>query len=367
MSVQRDEKRNTFHVFISTTDINGNSKAIHKRGFKTKREAQKWEREYKTNSSGELHMPFKDFVTQVYLPALEPRLKKSTWLTKTNMIYKHVLPFFGEMKLDEIGNNEIMKWQNMMLKAKNPKNKKPFSKSYLMSVNTQVTAIFSYAMKYYGLNRNPAHVVGNMGSEDEIDMKFWTLDQYNRFAEAMRDEPIYYYAFQILYWAGIREGELLALTFKDIDFKKGTLRIDKTLHRFNGVDVITPPKTKQSYRTITLPSFLLQEMQEYKDMVYQPTENDRMFGFYKSSLTRAMARGTKKAGLPRIRVHDLRHSAVSLLIEKGFSALAIGQRIGHKAVDITYRYAHLFPTVQIDMAKTLDNAAKEMEDVQKKH
>lgn len=76
-----------------------------------------------------------------------------------------------------------------------------------------------------------------------------------------------------------------------------------------------------------------------------------------------MKRGSKAAGVKKIRVHDLRHSAVSLLIDMGFSALAIAERVGHESVDITYRYAHLFPTKQEEMANKLDIERMEKGDV----
>lgn len=82
--------------------------------------------------------------------------------------------------------------------------------------------------------------------------------------------------------------------------------------------------------------------------------SDRMFPVTKSYIYRAMQQGCKKSGVKRIRVHDLRHSHVSLLIDKGFTALAIADRMGHEATDITFRYAHLFPTVQAEMADVLD-------------
>lgn len=68
-----------------------------------------------------------------------------------------------------------------------------------------------------------------------------------------------------------------------------------------------------------------------------------------------MDRGAKKSGVKRIRIHDLRHSHISLLIEMGFSAVAIADRVGHESIDITYRYAHLFPSTQNEMADRLSN------------
>lgn len=168
------------------------------------------------------------------------------------------------------------------------------------------------------------------------------------------DKPVSYYAFQMLYWTGIREGELLALTPADFDFEHGTVKISKTYQRFKGEDIITSPKTKKSNRTIQMPEFLCTQMQEFFKMQYGLKKKDRIFTVTKSYLHHEMDRGAKEANIKRIRIHDLRHSHVSLLIDMGFSATAIADRVGHESIDITYNYAHLFPSRQLEMANKLN-------------
>ena len=152
----------------------------------------------------------------------------------------------------------------------------------------------------------------------------------------------------------LTKAELFALTPADIDFEKQTVTISKTFHRSKGRDIITSPKTKKSNRTIKMPPFLCEEMQEYIKMLYDIKPDERLFTVTKSYLNHEMERGAKQAGVKKIRVHDIRHSAVSLLINMGFSVLAIGERMGHETEKITYRYAHLFPTVQTEMAEKLE-------------
>ena len=197
-----------------------------------------------------------------------------------------------------------------------------------------------------------------MGSEERKEMLFWTKEEYQKFSEAMMDKPISYYAFQMLYWCGIREGELLALTPADFDFEKGTVKISKSYQRLNGRDVITSPKTKKSNRTIKMPQFLCEEMQECISMMYGLKKKDRIFTITKYYLHHEMDRGSKQAGVKRIRIHDLRHSHISLLIDMGFSAVAIADRVGHESIEITFRYAHLFPSKQTEMANKLDDLGK---------
>ena len=193
-----------------------------------------------------------------------------------------------------------------------------------------------------------------MGKKKNREMLFWTKDEYLKFADVMMDKPLSYYAFEMLYWTGIREGELLALTPANFDFEKQTVTINKSFQHLNGRDIITSPKTEKSNRTIKLPNFLCDEIQDYLKMLYDVGLEDRMFPVTKSYLHREMDRGAKEAGVKRIRIHDIRHSHVSLLIDMGFSATAIADRVGHESIDITYNYAHLFPSKQAEMADKLD-------------
>ena len=170
----------------------------------------------------------------------------------------------------------------------------------------------------------------------------------------MMDKPISFYAFEMLYWCGIRLGELLALVPADFDFVKSTVTINKSYQRINREDVVTEPKTPKSNRTIKMPDFLCREIQEYLKSLYGYASSDRMFPITKSYLHHEMNRGAKASGVKRIRVHDIRHSHVSHLIELGFSAVAIADRVGHESIDITYRYAHMFPSKQEEMADRLD-------------
>jgi integrase len=146
----------------------------------------------------------------------------------------------------------------------------------------------------------------------------------------------------------------LALTLGDFDFAKKTVSITKTFQHLKGKDVITEPKTPKSNRTVEMPDFLVEDIRDYVGTLYDLKPEERLFPLSKSYLYRKMEQGSKATGLQRIRVHDLRHSHVSLLIHMGYSAVAIAERMGHESIDITFRYAHLFPTVQRQMAADLN-------------
>ena len=357
MSVYRDQKTNKWMVYYRYTDWQGERKQTTKRGFATKREALAWEREQLNKTTADLTMTFDSFL-EMYTADVKSRVRQNTWHTKEHIIRTKIQPYFGKRKLAQIKPKDIIAWQNEMLNYRD-KDGEPFSPVYLKTIHNQLSAIFNHAVKYYGLRENPAAKVGNMGKAKSREMLFWTQEEYEKFAFAIMDNPISYYAFEMLYWCGIREGELLALTPADFDFVKGTVSITKSYQRIDGQDIITDPKTPKSNRVIKMPDSLTEEIREFISQFYHISKHDRLFDINKSFLHREMKRGSKEAGVKRIRIHDLRHSHISLLIEMGYSAVAIADRVGHESIDITYHYAHLFPSTQTDMADKLNHFRQE--------
>ena len=148
-----------------------------------------------------------------------------------------------------------MQWQNELLSQRDDDGK-GYSQTYLRTIQNQLNAIFNHAVKYYDLPKNPCLVNKKMGKSNAKEMLFWTKDEYLRFAEEMKTKPISYYAFEILYWTGVRVSELLALTPADFDFENRKMVITKQLQVVHGKKKIMPPKTEKGNRTIDLPDFL---------------------------------------------------------------------------------------------------------------
>ena len=253
-------------------------------------------------------MTFRSFVEH-YEEDRRSRIKDSTWGSKEHIIRTKLLPYFGKLKMSSITPQQIVRWQNELINYRD-KDGAPYSPVYLKSIQNQISAIFNHAVRYYNLKENPCKKAGSMGKKKNREMAFWAKEEYLQFIDAMMDKPLSFYAFEMLYWCGIREGELLALTPADFDFDKRTVTIDKTFQHTGGKDIITPPKTEKSNRTITMPRFLADEMQEYLKMQYNIGLDDRMFPVTKSYLYREMQRGCQETGVKRIRIHDLRHPYV---------------------------------------------------------
>ncbi|MGN0421593.1 MAG: tyrosine-type recombinase/integrase [Lachnospiraceae bacterium] len=361
MPAYRDEKNNSWYAKFNYKNWKGETKFTTKRGFATKREAVEYENEFKKHIAGDLDMNFEEFV-KLYREDHYPRIRVSTAANKDNIINTKLIPYFKKFKITEIKAKDIVKWQNTLLNYRNPQTGKPYSKTYLKTVHNQLSAIMNFAVKYYDLSENPVEKAGSIGISNAEEMQFWTLDEYLQFADAMMEEPFFYYCFEVLYWGGLREGELLALTYDDFDFVNKTISVTKTYQVIKGKEIIGPTKTAKGTRIVSMPDRLCDEMKDYFKMCYNK-ENTRAFPTSKSVLTRAMARGTKKAGVKKIRIHDLRHSHVSLLINLGFSAVDIAKRVGHESITITLRYAHMFPSAQAQMMNKINNLLNEETEV----
>ena len=226
MPAYKDNRQGTWYASFYFENWQGVKQKKLKRGFATKKDALAWEREFLLQQAADLTMTFEAFV-EIYITDKKKRLRENTWSTKEHIIRTKILPYFKEKRLSEIKPRNVIAWQNEMLNYRD-KNGKAYSPTYLKTLHGQLSAILNHAVRFYGLKSNAAATAGCMGSEKHKEMLFWTKEEYLKFAEVMMDKPQSYYAFEVLYWCGIREGELLALTPADFDLDKGLLSITKS-------------------------------------------------------------------------------------------------------------------------------------------
>lgn len=347
MKAEKDPNTGKWFIQFRYTNWQGERKKSTKRGFNTKREAEEWLRRFLMEQSCDFNMRFDSFV-KLYFEDCESRLKKHTIRNKKYIVDLKILPYFGKKKLNEITPANVRKWQNELIN-------KGYSQTYLRTVHNQLSAIFNHAVKLYGLSSNPCHKTGSMGKNKAKEMLFYTKEEFDKFLNAVMDKRLSYICFMVFFWTGIREGELLALTKEDVDFDKKELQINKSYQRLECEDVITIPKTDKSNRVIHLPDFLLDDLKDYINHVYEMEPTQRLFPVTKSYLGREMKRGSKISGMKKIRVHDLRHSHAALLIEMGMPVLAISERLGHEKIETTLNiYGHLYPNKQKQLANQLN-------------
>ena len=209
MAVYKDKKRGTWYTSFPYVDWTGKRCRKLKRGFLTKKEAQNWENHFKLQKANSLDMTFEDFYG-IYEADVKPKSRYNTWCTKEHIIKTKILPYFKDLSMRDITPRDIIKWQNIMRESINNKGKE-YMGTYLKTVQAQLSSIFNHAVRFYELPNNPVRVAGPMGQNESDEMKFWTKEEYMKFIPTMANKPYSYMAFELLYWCGIRLGELRAL------------------------------------------------------------------------------------------------------------------------------------------------------------
>ena len=350
MPAYKDEKTGKWFAKFYYTNWQGIKKQKWKRGFATKKEALGFERDFLEQQSANPDMTFQNLY-EIYMEDMAARLKQSTLLTKKAVLQTHILPFFGSKPINEIKASDVRRWQAKLMSSPNN-----YSQTYLKKINTELNSIINYAKRFYDLNTNPCGKAGTIGKAKAEEMDYWTYDEYIAFREGVKDKPLSYICFEVLYWTGMREGELLALSLADIDLDNKTISINRTYQRIEGKDVFTSPKTRKSKRKIPIPDFLCQELSDYIQSRYMLDADERLFPVTKSYLSHEMIRGCKNTGVKKIRIHDIRHSHASLLINQGCDALMLADRLGHEKVSTTLNtYSHLFPHKQQELVHSLES------------
>ena len=350
MPAYKDEKTGKWFAKFYYTNWQGIKKQKWKRGFATKKEALGFERDFLEKQSANPDMTFQNLY-EIYMEDMAARLKQSTLLTKKTVLQTHILPFFGNKPINEIKASDVRRWQAKLMSSPNN-----YSQTYLKKINTELNSIINYAKRFYDLNTNPCGKAGTIGKAKAEEMDYWTYDEYIAFREGVKDKSLSYICFEVLYWTGMREGELLALSPADIDLDNKTISINRTYQRIEGKDVFTSPKTRKSKRKIPIPDFLCQELSDYIQSRYMLDADERLFPVTKSYLSHEMIRGCKNTGVKKIRIHDIRHSHASLLINQGCDALMLADRLGHEKVSTTLNtYSHLFPHKQQELVHSLES------------
>ena len=228
MPATRDGK--TWRSQFYYEDWQGVRHKKNKRGFKTKAEAEEWERNFRQQQQKDLDINFENFV-EIYFADMENRLRESTIKNKRYVFDLKVTPYFKKKKMCEIKTADIRAWQNELIKQ-------GYALTYLKSINNQLAALFNYAVRYYDLKDNPCRKAGSIGKSKADDMEFWTKQEFKQFLPSMEKKPEAKMAFMLLYWTGMRIGDdddKIRLNQRKPSKYKGLSRFgpEKNLQRIN--------------------------------------------------------------------------------------------------------------------------------------
>ena len=230
MSAYKDKTQGTWYVSFRYIDWTGKKTQKLKRGFKTKKEALNYEKEFIRKTAADMKMEMNSFIS-VYFEDKKNELKENSIRNKQHMMNKHIVPYFGTRKMNEITPAEIIQWQNAI-------QEKGYSKTYERMIQNQLNALFNHAQKIYNLKENSCKKVKKMGKSDANKLEFWTKAEYDSFIAGIEPESEDYLIFEILFWTGIREGDdddKIRLNQRKPSKYKGLRRFgpEKNLQRIN--------------------------------------------------------------------------------------------------------------------------------------
>ena len=332
-------------------DWQNESKRKVKRGFATRKEALEYERTFLDKGKKDPTLLFSTLVDE-YTADLSSRIKPTTLAHKKYVIQDKITPYFGKTRVCDIDPRKIRLWQNELIEYQDSSGR-GYAETYLRSIHTEMSAIMNYAVRYYGLEKNPCLAAGTIGKSKASEMTIWSREQFES-ALVYEKRPAYQLALCTLFYTGMRGGELLALTPADIPKGRKIIRINKNFAVVDGEELFLTPKTEGSIRDIAIHEKLYDDLQDYIDSL-ELEKDERIFYFKRSGLLHSLQKIIKKSGQPPIRIHDLRHSHASMLIEMGVPVTEISKRLGHDSPATTLRiYSHLYPGKERNVADLLD-------------
>ena len=353
MAQKKDEKTKKWFFYGKYIDpLTGKYKNYKRRGFKTKTEAKVAESLFLENieeiKKGNVLMSnlIKDYLEHCY-----KFMKDSSYISLSNRIKNHITPFFKDMHINDVTTDTIRKWKDYMTD-------KGLSLRYRKDIFIILSMIFNYADKYYNIDNRSCKKEGNFKEQErKKEMQFWTFEEFKKF-DSVIDDLEYKAFFNFLYYTGCRRGEAQAINWND--FSKGYKTVEINKNVFNKIKgepyKIQPPKTPESYRTISLPNFvisLLEQLYEQDSKIDGFSKNCFVFGVNKplsdTTIERRKNKFCKLANVKQIRIHDFRHSHASYLINNMPNdqnlILAISKRLGHSSPTTTLKiYAHMMPS-----------------------
>lgn len=351
MAVFKDKHTASWACKFRYRNWQGETKQYKKTGFKTQKEAKEYERAFLDKQQNCCDMTFQSLY-EYYIADCEVRMKPITVMNKESVFKTAILPYFGKLKVSDITPANVRQWQTALIKTGN------YRATTLRKFHKTLSTIFNYAIKVYGLKTNPCKIAGSMGNTKSKEMQIWTPDEFNRFMAELKGQPDKEALYMLLFYSGMRIGEACALTISDFDFENNTVSITKNYVVSKGKEFIYSPKTDKSKRTIMLPTTVMNKIRAYYFQLYDKRPDTRLFSLNEYTYRKCLSLYSEKAGVKRIRLHDLRHSHASLLIHMNVPIKQIAERLGHDNITITLNtYAHVYKEAEEALADKLEAIA----------
>ncbi|HFR4142331.1 TPA: tyrosine-type recombinase/integrase [Bacillus cereus] len=361
-TVKKDQNTKKWYFILTHgKKEDGKPRQFKKRGFKTKQEAHKAMLELEQSITlGTYIQPnkilYKEYLLERFLEDKMTKVKKQTLNTYRWIVEKHIIPAIGDVELTKLNPIIIQGLYNKLTKEK------VLSDENIQKVHTLINDSLKKAERWGLIARNPAALVDRPKAVKK-EITVWNVEEVRKFLKYAKKSGRYYIAFLLALTTGMRQGEILGLRWKDVDFENGCVRITQTLSS-DGKDLLPYTKTKSGSRTIDLPEETVTALKKHWLFIRRERERNcsyknldlvvcTEFGTptHKSNIRRVFKSIIKKADIPKIRFHDMRHTHATLLLLQGVNPKIVSERLGHADVRITLdTYSHLLPSMQRDTA-----------------
>lgn len=361
-----------FKLIIGIDPGTGKKVMTTRRGFKTKKEAQaayiKLKQEIDSGLLSKQSLLFEDIFKE-WWDIHSKTIKPSTKYSKLSKFDKHILPRFGKLKIKEITKGYCQKVINEIANEINSVN----------DIRIQANLVFKYAVKMDYILKNPMEYVTIPKKEETFlaakeERNYWTKNEVKEFLKLAKKHMSmqYFMMFYLLIYTGMRKGELVALTWDDIDLKEQTININKTMFFEKGKEIVQTAKKYASNRAIDIDSHTTKILTSWKVKQKELLLADGINKKPSHILLRGDLRPIRLAypnellnnfitiyDLHSITIHGLRHTHASMLFEAGASIKEVQARLGHKDIQTTMNvYTHVSKTMS---QKTAENFLKFME------
>lgn len=352
-----DKDKKTWYVKFWYKDYTGKRKQTTKRGFKLKKDALKYEYDFKEEQKNSANISF-DKLAERYLLHKKQTIRKESYNTAKNQITLYILPYFNGKQVNQITAKDIINWHDTFLKPMNLAN------TSLRVISGRLSSLFEFARRYYNISSNPVKDIDTIGSwKRKKPYVIWTAEDLEKLCKSFSKASLYPLIFKLFFFTGMRPCELLALTPNDFDEENGTISITKSYH-YDSQSVVkgyfTPPKNEYSVRTIHVPPFLLKALSEHVQKC-RKTGMKRIFPLRTENILRVLKTHIKKLGLKEIRTYDLRHSHASLLIDAHQDVTLVAKRMGHSSPETTLKiYTHTYKDNTSKLLSFLDTEGKKI-------
>lgn len=365
MPVYKDKRRDKWYARVNYVDALGNYKTKVSPGFSTKTEAIRAEHELALADKSTKGITF-DYIYNEFVKFKKNSVSPQTALTYETR-YKYIGQRLGSVPIEDLDAKQYDAFKKDLdeftFTIKSTGEEKHLSTKWKNDIHAMVVMLLNYSELMFGVtNRIPKKLGGFKDRSVKEEMKTMSEDDFKKFIEVFKNDPVYDAFFRVLFYEGLRKGEANGLTWKCVDFKKNTIRVKQTVYlKLKGTMMINEPKTKSSIRSLPMQKSVsesLKTLQEYYKKFEGYSDEWYCFGgprpLSETTIDNKKNYACDTVGVDRIRIHDFRHSYASLMISKGADVVMVSRSLGHANIAQTLNtYSHMFKTGLEDMFKKL--------------